>query len=261
MPLIKVRDVTLYYEIHGVGETLLFIHGLGLSTRDWEKQADFFSRKYRVVTFDLRGHGRSAKPPGPYSIAQFTDDTVALIHALDIAPVHLAGISMGGMIAFEMAVKTPELLKTLIIVNSGPEFIIRRVRERIEMVKRHVLLRMFSMRATTEYLTKRLFPKPEQEELYREVVERWSQNDKKSYLASFNALEGWTVKKELGRIKIPTLVVAADQDYTSVSYKKRWMARIPDAQMVVIPDSRHATPLDQPDIFNRVVDEFLSRHE
>ncbi|MHC1730025.1 MAG: alpha/beta fold hydrolase [Syntrophobacteraceae bacterium] len=137
--MIKVRDVTLYYEINGEGQPLLFIHGLGLSTRDWEKQVDFFSRHYRVVTYDIRGHGRSEKPLGPYSIRQFADDATAFIQSLSIAPVHIVGLSMGGMIAFQMAVSTPELVKTLVIVNSGPEFIIRKVRERIEMVKRHVL--------------------------------------------------------------------------------------------------------------------------
>ena len=65
MPKLHVRDIDLYYEVTGQGEPILFIHGLGSSTRDWEPQVSFFFQRYRVVTFDVRGHGRSDKPPVP----------------------------------------------------------------------------------------------------------------------------------------------------------------------------------------------------
>jgi pimeloyl-ACP methyl ester carboxylesterase len=71
MPTIPVNDTHLYYEIHGEGQPLLLIHGLGSSTRDWELQVPEFAKSHRVITFDLRGHGRSDKPAGPYSMAMF----------------------------------------------------------------------------------------------------------------------------------------------------------------------------------------------
>ena len=118
MPKLAVQDIDLYYEISGQGQPLLFIHGLGSSTRDWERQATFFSRHYQVITFDLRGHGKSDKPPGPYSVELFTADTAGLIESLGIGQTHVVGLSMGGMIAFQLALKASELVSSMVIFLS-----------------------------------------------------------------------------------------------------------------------------------------------
>ena len=115
-----VNDIQLYYEITGQGQPLLFIHGLGSSTRDWEAQVSPFAANYQVITFDLRGHGRSDKPPGPYTLPLFTADTAGLLKALGLDAAHVVGISLGGGIAFQLALDYPELVKTLTIVNSAP---------------------------------------------------------------------------------------------------------------------------------------------
>jgi len=90
MPSIQVNQIGLYYESSGQGEPLLFIHGLGSSSRDWEYQVPCFTERYRVVTPDLRGHGKSDKPPGPYSSLQFACDIAELIRSLDIKLSELA---------------------------------------------------------------------------------------------------------------------------------------------------------------------------
>ncbi|EPN44160.1 alpha/beta fold family hydrolase, partial [Pseudomonas syringae pv. actinidiae ICMP 18807] len=105
---------------------------------------------------------------------------------------------------------------------------------------------------------KLLFPKPEQAELRRKMAERWGRNDKRAYLASFDAIVGWGVENRLGRITCPTLIVAAEHDYTPVSLKEAYVKSLPNAQLVVINDSRHATPLDQPEQFNRTLLEFIA---
>jgi 3-oxoadipate enol-lactonase len=92
------------------------------------------------------------------------------------------------------------------------------------------------------------------------VTERLAENDEKAYLNSFSALQGWSVEECLSDIRCPTLVIAADQDYTPVSYKEDYIRKIPNAELAVITDSRHATPLDQPDRFNTALAQFLSRH-
>lgn len=74
MPILRCRDINVYYEIAGAGDPLLFIHGLGASHRDWEPQVAFFSRHYQVITYDVRGHGKSDKPKGPYRVSQFAAD-------------------------------------------------------------------------------------------------------------------------------------------------------------------------------------------
>ncbi|MBW2181672.1 MAG: alpha/beta fold hydrolase, partial [Deltaproteobacteria bacterium] len=131
MPKLKVNNLDLNYEMTGKGQSVLFVHGLGSSSRDWEEQVNYFSKDYQVVTIDVRGHGLSDKPPGPYSIKLFSDDTAALITSLDLSPVHIAGISMGGMIAFQLAMeKIGEVLAGRLFPKADQEEL------RIKMVKR-----------------------------------------------------------------------------------------------------------------------------
>lgn len=82
MPKIQSNGINLYYEIHGEGQPLLLIHGLGSSARDWEMQVDEFAKSFRVITLDLRGHGQSDQPRGPYSLSMFAADTVGLLKGL-----------------------------------------------------------------------------------------------------------------------------------------------------------------------------------
>lgn len=260
MPKLQIDDIDFNYEIVGEGQPLLFVHGLGSSSRDWEEQVNYFSKDYQVVTIDVRGHGLSDKPPGPYSIKLFSDDTAALITSLDLSPVHIAGISMGGMIAFQLAVDNPNLLKSMTIVNSGPEMIARSFKEKLMIFQRSVIFRLLSMQKIGEVLAGRLFPKADQEELRIKMVKRWSENDKRAYTDSFKALVGWSVTEHIGNIKCPTLVIAADEDYTPVSLKEDYVSKMKDAQLVLINDSRHATPLDRPAEFNKTLATFLSKH-
>lgn len=259
MPRIRVRDIWLHYEEAGAGEPLLFIHGLGSSSRDWEMQVPFFAGEYRVVVFDLRGHGESDKPRGPYTMRQLAQDTAGLVEALGIAPAHVVGISLGGMIALQLAVDRPDLVKSLVIVNSGPEFVARTFKERLAVLQRFLVVRLVGMRKMGEILAARLFPKPEQESLRAMLVERWAANDPRAYRDAMRAIVGWSVADRLGDIHIPTLVVAADEDYTPVSAKEAYVAKMPRAELAVIRDARHAVPVERPDEFNAVVAAFLAR--
>jgi pimeloyl-ACP methyl ester carboxylesterase len=259
MPKLHIRDIDLYYEVTGQGQPILFIHGLGSSTRDWEQQVLIFSKHYHVVTFDLRGHGKSDKPPGPYSISLFAADTAELIKGLGIAPAHVVGISLGGMIAFQLAVSAPDLVRSLVVVNAAPEFIVRTFKERLQVFQRQFIVRLLGMRKMGEVLSKRLFPRPEQEELRRLFVERWAENDPRAYADAMRAIVGWSVADHLNAIRCPTLAIAADKDYTPVTLKEAYVARMPQAELVVIRDSRHATPVERPEQFNEAVMAFLSK--
>lgn len=260
MPEVRSNGATLYYEIHGTGQPLLLIHGLGSSTRDWEYQVPEFSKSYQVITFDLRGHGRSDKPPGPYGIPMFAADAAGLLEALKIGPAHVIGLSLGGAVAFQMAIDTPHRVRTLTVANSTPEYVVRSLKDRIMLWQRLLISRWLGMRILGEVLTRRLFVKPEHAQLRRKFVARWVQNDKRAYLDTLRAMIGWSVVPKLDSIKAPTLIVASEHDYSTVSQQEIHVARIPGAQLVVIPDSRHALPAEKPDEFNRVVLEFLARH-
>jgi 3-oxoadipate enol-lactonase len=248
---------SLHYEEYGQGSPLLLVHGLGSSCQDWEYQIPALSAHYRVICMDVRGHGRSDKPKERYSIAGFSADIEALIEHLQLGPVHLAGLSMGGMIGFQLAVDHPQLLKSLCIVNSAPQVKVKGPNDVLQWLKRWGLGRLLSMTTIGKGLGQNLFPKSEQADLRRKIAQRWGQNDKRAYLASFDAIVGWGVQERLSRITCPTLIISADHDYTPVTLKEDYVRLIPGARLVVIKDSRHATPLDQPELFNRTLLEFM----
>ncbi|MEE4729595.1 alpha/beta hydrolase [Pseudomonas alliivorans] len=258
MAFFEHDDCSLHYEEYGQGDPVLLLHGLGSSCQDWEYQIPALTLHYRVIVMDMRGHGRSDKPHERYSIKGMSNDVEALIEHLRLGPMHVVGLSMGGMIGFQLAVDHPHLLKSLCIVNSAPQVKVRSPGDVWQWARRWTLSRLVSMEAMGKALGKLLFPKPEQAELRRKMAERWGRNDKRAYLASFDAIVGWGVEHKLERIICPTLIVAADHDYTPVSLKEAYVKRIANARLVVIRDSRHATPLDQPEQFNRTLLEFIA---
>ena len=260
MPTYKFDDVEIYYQIQGEGPPLLLIHGLGSSSRDWEFQIEDFVEDYQVITFDVRGHGRSSKPASPYSIPLFAEDTAKLIKELGLAPVHVAGISMGGMIAFQLAIDHPELVKSLVIANSDPDYSIKDFKQRLQVWQRIWIVRLLGMRKMGEVLSGRLFPKEEQLELRELFIERWAENDPRAYQSSFKAIVGWSAADQLQQIKAPTLVIASDQDYTPVSVKEACVKKIPNAKLAVIEDARHAVPVEKPEAFNALLAEFLTEN-
>lgn len=260
MPKIHVNDIDIYYEVTGAGEPLLLIHGHGSSSRDWEMQVPHFAEAYRVITFDVRGCGHSSKPKGPYSLRLFAKDAAALLQALDAGSAHIAGISMGGMIGFELALGFPELVKSLTVVNSYPEMRVETWHERMMVARRFLMLDLFGMRKTGELLSRILFIKPEQEGLRKLFVERWAENDKRAYRESLKAIVGWDVEARLGEILCPVLIVASDNDYLPLEEKQAYKKKIPNSKLTVIEDARHAVTVEHPKEFNKVLGNFLKEN-
>ncbi|MFJ1570436.1 alpha/beta fold hydrolase [Pseudomonas sp. NPDC088322] len=258
MAYFEHEGCTLHYQQYGQGEPLVLLHGLGSSSLDWELQVPLLSQHYRVILLDSRGHGRSDKPTDGYQIATFSEDLLALLEHLQTGPVHLVGLSMGGMIGFQFAVDHPRWLRSLCIVNSAPEVKRRTRSDWLWWAKRWALARALSVETVGKGLAARLFPKPEQADLREKMIQRWARNDKRAYLKSFDAIVDWGVAERIGQIQCPTLVIAADHDYTPVQLKQRYVERIPHARLAVIEDSRHATPLDQAEVFNQTLLQFLT---
>src|SRR5436305_1514144 len=119
MPFAQANDTTLYYEVQGDGPNLALIEGVGYHTWMWYKQFPAFSRHFRTLIYDNRGVGLSDKPPGPYTHEQNADDLAALLDHLGWERTHVLGISMGGFIAQEFALKYPERLEKLVLVATA----------------------------------------------------------------------------------------------------------------------------------------------
>ncbi|MEK1940409.1 MAG: alpha/beta hydrolase, partial [Pseudomonas sp.] len=145
MPYFDNDECQLHFEEYGSGQPLILVHGLGSSTLDWEYQVPQLSKHYRVISLDVRGHGRSDKPREKYSIQGFAEDVVALIEHLKLPPVHLVGISMGGMIGFQLGVDHPHVLKSLTIVNSSPEVKVKQPKDLLMVAQRWTLSRLLSL--------------------------------------------------------------------------------------------------------------------
>ena len=161
------------------------------------------------------------------------------------------------MIGFQLAVDRPERVRSLVVVNAGPEVVPRTFKERWAIRQRRLLTNLFSMERIAQTIGSRLFPEPDQAELRQMAIAGFAANDKAAYKAATGAILGWSVRRRLGQIRCPVLLIASDMDYTPVAAKARYLAEIPGAKLVVIEDSRHAAPLDQPGAFNAAVGEFL----
>lgn len=261
MPYISVDDTRLYFDEQGEGPAMVLVHGLGSSGRDWEEQVEHFASRYRVLRLDLRGHGRSERPPGPYHIAQFARDLAIFLRKTEAAPTHVVGLSMGGMVALELAAGAPELVRSLVVVNSVADMQLHSLGDLWFYVSRRLTVQLLGMRRVGRLLAPKLFVKPTQDELRREFRRRWALNDKQAYLRSVDAIMRWTVEDRLHRIVAPVLVISADQDYTPVAAKSRMAAQMRDAELVVVDDTRHALPVEKPEVFDELVENFLGRVE
>jgi len=258
MPILDLDNIQLNYQIIGDGEPLLLLHGLGSSSQDWELQVDHFSRQFKVIIVDLRGHGKSDKPAGPYSISLFAEDTARLLMELNCSPAHVLGISLGGMVAFQMAISFPGVVKSLIIVNSTPDLVPKTLKDRFGIWQRLMIVRFMGMRKMGEVLGKRFLPDSEQAELRKVFIDHWAENHKPAYLESMKAVVGWSVLDQLKDIKAPTLVLGAEGDYFPTEAKEAYTKRIPGAKLEIIKNTRHALPAEDPEIFNQAVLGFLA---
>ncbi len=258
MPTATINGAELYYETHGTGEPLLLIHGLGSSHLDWEFQLPDFARHFQVITVALRGFGPSDRTQGPFTVQQHSRDVAALLDHLDHEQAHILGYSMGGAIAFQLAVDHHHRLQSLVVLNSQPSFELDHWRKHMMVITRIGMARLMGMQRMARYVAKRIFPGPHQAHLRQTMRERHGSNCRNVYLATLRALAGWTVADRIGDISVPTLVVAGANDLSPVEEKRRFVDSMPNAVCEIIANSGHGTPFDQTRKLNALVLEFLN---
>ena len=260
MSVIAVRDIELHYELHGTdGPVILLIHGLGSSGRDWEHQVGELAARYRVLTVDLRGHGKTSRQ-GPITIAAFAADLAELLDGLALAPVYVTGISMGTAVAFQLALDRPDLALGVVIINGGPVGLssANPLHQR-ELEQRIAAVNALGMHGFGERLAERLLPAADHEPMRRIFVDRWAANDPAMYLASLGAMVDWTVWHRIWALTVPCGVIAGDRDYTPISFKEAYIRELPEAELVVIADSGHMTTHDQPRALSAAILRFVDQ--
>jgi len=254
---IDINHTRLYYESHGSGQALLFIHGLGSSTQDWEHQLDYFLNDFRIILVDLRGHGQSDKPVGEYNVPMFANDVAELLMQVGETQVHVVGLSLGAWVAYQLAVDYPKLVKSLVVVNCLPELVAHSISDRLALLKRTILFRILDMRTIGKLLSKRLFPKETQKDLRQIFIERWAKNDKRAYMATLRGAIGWSIVHKLGEIHCPCSVISAEHDYFPIEQKQKYVSLMPNAKLLVIENCGHAVPFECPEVFNKVLSDTL----
>jgi 3-oxoadipate enol-lactonase len=264
--LARGRD--LYHERHGPlgAPPLLLLHGLGSSSADWRWQVATFSDRYAIVLPDLRAHGRSAlsgvaPAHGRLSVETMAEEVDGLLTSLGDDPVHVVGLSLGGCVALALALEAPARVRSLTLVNTFARLRPAGLRGGWRMLERLVLLGVAPMPVIAARIARNLFPQPAQADLRAAAVASLGRNDKRAYWAAIRALARFDARRRLGEIHCPTLLVAGERDTTvpraSLELLRR---RIPHAQVRIVPDSGHATPYDQPLLFNGLLLEFLAAH-
>jgi 3-oxoadipate enol-lactonase len=262
MPKAKVKDINLYFEVHGSGYPLFLIRGLSSNADHWYCQVPVFSSHYSVVVFDNRGIARSDIPDLPFTISMMADDTVGLMDFLGIPRAHILGISMGGMIAQEIALKYPQRVNGLILActNCGGDHAVQLAPDIVkdfsearftgtQEAARKALRCLFSDRTIQQA--------PGVVQRYEEVSKRFPPAGQ-VLIHQLKAIQGHDTWRELVRIQNPTLVLAGNEDVLVPPENSRILAeRIPNARLQVIEGGGHQFLIEQPDAFNRAVLEFL----
>ena len=260
MPCIKLSKTNLYYELitNNSGRlTILFIHGLGSSTRDWHNQVEYFRSYYDIITVDLHGFGQSDRTQRQLTIHDYAQDILELIEHLHVEKPHIIGLSLGAMVCYEIATSYPHLIRSAVFINALPEFIPRSFKEKLNVIFRFAIIRLLGMKILGKVLSKKLFTHSHQQPLKDEFLQHWSRNKRKNYIAAMKAILNWSVVSKLDRVNIPTLIIAAEHDYTTIESKQKFAAMLPNTTVTIIENSWHATPVDQPDKLNKALMTFL----
>ncbi|RFF27261.1 MULTISPECIES: alpha/beta fold hydrolase [unclassified Wenzhouxiangella] len=244
-------------------ETLVLLHGLLFSHRMFDAQVAALQSRFRCVRMDFRGQGDSEVTRSGYDLDTLADDAIALIESLDCGPVNLLGFSMGGMVAQRVALKRPDLLRSLVLMNTSaePEPISKRPRfALLNLVARFIGLKKVAPKILPILFSERFIEDP----AYLEERERWlamvTANDR---IGVSRAVHGVVSRKSIleriHQIQLPTLIIAADQDRATPPARARNMQeRIDGSKLVMIEDSGHMTTAEKPDEVNRVLEEFYA---
>ncbi|MEE9252757.1 MAG: alpha/beta fold hydrolase [Thermodesulfobacteriota bacterium] len=284
---VNVNGIRLYFEVYGEGEPLLLVEGLGYSTWMWFKQVLDLSSRHRVIVFDNRGVGYSDKPDEEYSIELMASDAAGLLKELEVERAAVLGVSMGGFIAQQLALDYPDVVSGLILVCTAQEGVKndgtnawRMILKTLDIVPGALELAVslcgkasgnipltpfadpvYNMRRALSFGFTNEYFGSHPDEIDR--IFKWRlANPQPTYAwkRQFSAGLEFDASERVGEISVPTLVIAGAGDrIIPIESSGRLAEQIPSSQFVQLPDAGHLLFIEQAELFNKAVLDFLSQ--
>ena len=264
-----MNGVSIFYEEHGQGYPLIWSHEFAGDYRSWEPQVRFFSRRYRVITYSARGYPPSDVPDDPegYTQENAIEDLRGLLVHLEIERAHVGGLSMGGNVALNFGIAHPEMARSLIVAGTGsgstdPETFRRSVNDRADRMRAGGMAAMQDYaQSSTRVQLQRKDPKG-----YEEFRSQLSEHSNIGSAHTFAGVQGrrppiFDLEPELRALDVPTLIMTGDEDDACIEPSIFMKRAIPRSGLVTFSQSGHAINLEEPDLFNRTVLDFLTAVE
>ncbi|MBV1879528.1 MAG: alpha/beta fold hydrolase [Pseudomonadales bacterium] len=249
MATITRDGVTLYYEVQGAGPAVLMSHGFSATSQMWQAQHDAICREHQLITWDMRGHGRSDSPedPAEYTEEKTVADMLALLDHLDISSAVIGGLSLGGYMSLAFHLRHPERVRALMIIDTGPGYNSDKARagwnvtanDMADVITKDGLAALASFSAEMK------------------TAEHTGASGLIKAARGMMTQHNADVIQSLDKIKVPSLVLAGANDEPFLKATDYMAAKIADSTKVIISDAGHAANLDQPEQFNKAVLEFL----
>ena len=269
IPIFKHDNIEINYFIDGKGEPLVFIHGFGTKYQGWNPQISYFKKKMKVIALDNRGVGESSRPNYPYTIDMFVEDIKILLNHLNIQDkIHLCGISLGGMIVQNFALKFPEMVKSLILCATSAYYTPGPLMESFELIRE--LSMEEKVEALLPFTHSRVFIKKlkEDQDLFDSI-----KNDSlfitpmrnptrfQDYMNQANSMNTHDTRDLLKLIKIPTLIIGAQKDRLIPPLHQKFLhENIDGSKLEIIKGCGHAFTIEAPDDVNELIWNFIQEN-
>jgi 3-oxoadipate enol-lactonase len=239
---------------------VLLLHGLGADANSWALQLPVLNEAgFRPIVPDTPGFGHSPYDGRGWSIRGAAAEMANLLDELQIGPVHVVGLSMGGTIAQQLTLDYPHLVLKLVLVSTFAVLRPKGWGGWLYFLQRFILVKTLGLSAQARVVSQRIFPDPKSSRMREILVETISQADPRAYRKAMTSLGLFNSVKRLGEIKVPTLVITGADDTTVAPARQQMLVEgIPQAMQVIISEAGHAVPVDQPAGFNREMLAFLS---
>ena len=265
MAFMSVNGLSLYYEVHGSGEPLLLIQGLGYSCEMWFAQVPVFSKEFTTIIFDNRGSGRSGKPDEEYTIRQMAGDAIALLNNLGASSAHILGVSLGGLIAQEMAIEFPERVKKLVLISThygtgyweATKAVWDEILSMTSGTLEEILREKLKFALTPEFYRM-------QWKTIAEIIRirSLSPQPPHAFIRQFEAAKKFDAQERVKLITAPTLVLSGTEDrVVPLALSQQLALQIPNSRFCAIDRAAHLAFIEKADEINQLVLQFLKSQE